>query len=178
MTTPQGIEFVPNLPTEEVYTTPDFSRVDGRVGLTRPVVIGGRQVPGVALRFRQGRVVEIDGPPEAEALREFVARDEGAARLGELALVDAGSRIAHLGQTFGETLLDENATSHIALGYGFPALIPSSSGHTANASDHHLDLMIGSPEVEVTGLNAQGLALPLLREGNWMESEPADPLAV
>lgn len=168
MVAPGGVVFVPNLPTEEVYTTPDSARVDGPVRLTRPVVIGGRRIEGVSLRFRAGRVVEIEGPPEAEALREFVARDDGTARLGELALVDAESRVAHLGQTFGEILLDENAASHIALGYGFPSLIPSSSRQTANASDHHLDLMIGSPEVEVSGLDLDGNVLPLLRAGKWV----------
>jgi aminopeptidase len=172
MTTPGGIGFVPNLPTEEVYTTPDPARVDGDVRLTRPVVIGGRRIDGVGLRFREGRVVEIDGPPEAAALREFVARDDGTARLGELALVDADSRVANLGQTFGEILLDENAASHIALGYGFPSLIPSSSRQTANASDHHLDLMIGSPEVRVSGLDGEGNVLLLLRKGAWVGAEP------
>jgi putative nucleotidyltransferase with HDIG domain len=168
MVTPGGIRFVPNLPTEEVYTTPDSARVDGQVRLTRPVVIGGRRIPDISLRFHGGRVVEIDGPPEADALREFVARDAGTARLGELALVDADSRVAHLGQTFGEILLDENAASHIALGYGFPSLVPSTSRQTANASDHHLDLMIGSPEVRVNGVDRQGNTLPLLREGAWV----------
>jgi putative nucleotidyltransferase with HDIG domain len=182
MVTPGGVEFVPNLPTEEVYTTPDAARVDGCVRLTRPVVIGGRRIEGVSLRFREGRVVEIDGPPEAEALREFVARDEGTARLGELALVDADSRVAHLGQTFGEILLDENAASHIALGYGFPSLLPSSSREAANDSDHHLDLMIGSPEVQVSGVDRHGDVLPLLRAGAWVGAgspglaDPPDPI--
>ncbi|HEU5062500.1 MAG TPA: aminopeptidase [Solirubrobacterales bacterium] len=172
MVTPGGIGFVPNLPTEEVYTTPDSARVDGHVRLTRPVVIGGRRIEGVSLRFLAGRVVEIDGPPEVAALREFVARDDGTARLGELALVDADSRVAQLGQTFGEILLDENAASHIALGYGFPSLIPSSSRQTANASDHHLDLMIGSPEVQVTGVDRAGNQIPLLRDGTWVGTGP------
>jgi putative nucleotidyltransferase with HDIG domain len=178
MVTPGGIAYVPNLPTEEVYTTPDSARVDGHVRLTRPVVIGGRRIGGVSLRFREGRLVEIDGPPEAEALREFVGRDDGTARLGELALVDADSRIAHLGQTFGEILLDENAASHIALGYGFPALIPASSRQTANASDHHLDLMIGSPEVQVSGVDREGHEVPLLRAGAWVGPGPAPSEAV
>jgi putative nucleotidyltransferase with HDIG domain len=181
MVTPTGITFVPNLPTEEVYTTPDSARVNGHVRLTRPVVIGGRRIPDVSLHFEEGRVVAIDGPPESDALREFVARDDGTARLGELALVDADSRVAHLGQTFGEILLDENATSHIALGYGFPSLIPSSSRQSANASDHHLDLMIGSREVRVSGVDREGNVLPLLREGAWMgpaTSEVDSPLVV
>lgn len=173
MVTPGGVQFVPNLPTEEVYTTPDSARVNGHVRLTRPVVIGGRRIEDVSLRFAEGRVVEIDGPPEAEALREFVARDDGTARLGELALVDADSRVARLGQTFGEILLDENAASHIALGYGFPSLIPASSRQTANASDHHLDLMIGSPELRVSGIDRQGNEIPLLREGAWVAAGPA-----
>jgi aminopeptidase len=135
-------------------------------------VIGGQRIKDVELRFCEGRVVEISGPPEAAALREFVKRDDGTARLGEVALVDGESRITHLGQTFGETLLDENASSHIALGYGFPALIPSSSPHTANASDHHLDLMIGSPEVEVTGVDLRGKVLSLLHDGTWVGREP------
>ena len=168
MTTPRGTAFVPNLPTEEVYTTPDATRADGHVRLTRPVVIGGRQIDDVILRFSCGRVVDVTGPPEARALKEFVARDPGAARLGELALVDADSRVARLGCVFGETLLDENAASHIGLGYGFPLLIPASSVETANISDHHLDVMVGSPEVQVTGIDRRGVAHPLLREARWV----------
>lgn len=167
MTSPSGVAFVPNLPTEEVYTTPDPLRVDGHVRLTRPVVIGGREIADVVLRFDAGRIQEVSGPPEVSALREFVARDEGAARLGELALVDGDSRVAGLGQTFGEILLDENAASHVALGYGFPALVPSSSRQAVNASNHHLDVMIGALNVHVTGLARGGRSYPLLRAGRW-----------
>jgi putative nucleotidyltransferase with HDIG domain len=167
LTSVSGVAFAPNLPTEEVYTTPDPLRVDGQVRLTRPVVIGGIEIADVLLRFDQGRIREVSGPPEASALREFVARDEGAARLGELALVDADSRVAGLGQTFGEILLDENAASHVALGYGFPALLPSASRQAANCSDHHLDVMIGAANVDVTGLARGGRSYPLLRDGRW-----------
>jgi aminopeptidase len=167
MTSAQGVAYVPNLPTEEVYTTPDPTRVEGQVRLTRPVTIGGGCVEDVVLRFRQGRVVDVGGPSEASALREFVGRDQGAARLGELALVDADSRVAQLGQTFGETLLDENAASHIGLGYGFPALLPSSSRNSANSSDHHLDVMIGSPDVRVVGTDRCGGEHALLHGGRW-----------
>ncbi|MBA3865320.1 MAG: aminopeptidase [Solirubrobacterales bacterium] len=168
MMTPGGVSYVPNLPTEEVYTTPDWARVDGRVRLTRPVDVGGVQVDDVVLRFRGGSVIEVAGPPEASALREFTARDSGAGRLGELALVDEDTRIGRLDQTFGETLLDENAACHIALGHGFPALMPAAQRHMVNASDHHLDVMIGAPEVEVDGLDAAGVAYPLLRDGHWV----------
>jgi putative nucleotidyltransferase with HDIG domain len=170
MTTPSGVAFAPNLPTEEVYTTPDPNRVNGQVRLTRPVVIGGREIADVVLRFREGRVTEIAGPPEASALKEFVARDEGTARLGELALVDIDGRIAGLGQTFGEILLDENATSHIALGYGFPALLPASGRNRANLSAHHLDVMVGSPAVRITGIDRHGTGHALLRDGRWAHS--------
>jgi aminopeptidase len=166
MTTPRGIEFLPNLPTEEVYTTPDPARVDGCVRLTRPVFIGGRLIDDVVLRFHDGRVVDIAGPPEVGALREFTERDPGAARLGELALVDSESRIAGLGQTFGEILLDENAASHIALGHGFVELMPDTN-HAANRSDHHLDMMFGSPQIHVTGSDRQGATHSLLRDGDW-----------
>ena len=173
MTSQGGLAFVPNLPTEEVYTTPDPLRVDGNVRLTRPVVIGGREIADVVLRFDGGRVREVSGPPEVSALREFVARDEGTARLGELALVDGDSRVAGLGQTFGEVLLDENAASHVALGYGFPALAPSASRQAVNVSNHHLDVMIGASDVQVTGLTRGGRSHPLLRDGRWV-AIPAD----
>ncbi|MGO8907364.1 MAG: aminopeptidase [Solirubrobacteraceae bacterium] len=175
MISPNGITFVPNLPTEEVYTTPDPERVEGYVRLTRPVVIGGREIPDVGLRLREGRLTEVTGPPGVSALRAFVARDEGTARLGELALVDADSRVAGLGQTFGEILLDENAASHIALGYGFPALVPESSRQNANSSDHHLDVMIGAPSVDVTGLAQDGSQYPLLRDGRWSDDASCAP---
>jgi aminopeptidase len=167
MATPQGIEFVPNPPTGEVYTTPDPARVDGHVQLTRPALIGGRLIDDVGLWFSGGRVVDISGPPEVSALREFTARDAGAARLGELALVDADSRVARLGQTFGEILLDENAACHIALGHGFAKLMPDTNGAGANTSDHHLDLMIGSPQVDVTGISRDGHTHTLLPGGRW-----------
>jgi putative nucleotidyltransferase with HDIG domain len=177
MTTPTGVAFVPNIPTEEVYTTPDSRRVDGYARLTRPVVIGGREIADVVLRFDEGLLTDVSGPPETSALREFVARDGGAARLGELALVDADSRVAGLGQTFGEILLDENAASHVALGYGFPALIPASSGQEANSSAHHLDVMIGASSVDVTGLARDGRSYPLLRAGRWAATSSAPSTA-
>ncbi len=169
MRTPAGLDFVPNLPTEEVYTSPDADRVEGRVRLRRPVVLGGREIDGIELRFESGRVVEVTGPPEADALRQFLGRDQGTARLGEVALVDAESRVSQLGQAFGEILLDENASSHIALGYGFPALLPATSRQVANSSDHHLDLMIGGADVEVWGRLRDGGEQVLFRGGSWPE---------
>lgn len=167
LVTPAGIMFVPNLPTEEVYTSPDPSRVDGHVRLTRPALVGGRQINDVVLIFEQGELVRIDGPAEVDALREFASLDAGAARLGELALVDTTSRLATLERTFGVTLLDENAASHIALGYGFPELMPPTNPHGANESSHHLDLMIGSPHINTDGIDQDGTTHPLVRDGRW-----------
>ncbi len=175
MTTPEGVAFLPNIPTEEVYTTPDPGRVDGQVRLTRPVVIGGREIDDIVLHFRAGRVVEISGAAERAALQEFISRDEGASRLGELALVDADSRVADLQCTFGEILLDENAACHIGLGYGFPELIPPSSRSVCNASDHHLDVMVGSAQTEVSANAKDGSSLVLLRGGRWTAQVREEP---
>jgi putative nucleotidyltransferase with HDIG domain len=169
MTTPDGVAFLPNLPTEEVYTTPDPARVCGYVSLTGPVFIGGRLVEDVRLRFENGRVVDISGPSEVSALRAFTERDEGAARLGELALVDSDSRIALLKRTFCDTLLDENAASHIALGRGFPQLVPPARAAGVNESDHHLDMMFGSPRIQVTATDRHGDSHALLRDGHWAQ---------
>jgi putative nucleotidyltransferase with HDIG domain len=174
MTSAAGVRFLPNLPTEEVYTTPDPRRVEGHARLTRPVTIGNVQVEGVVLHFRDGLIVDIEGPPETRALWQFVERDGGTSRLGELALVDRDSRVAGLERPFGEILLDENAASHIALGYGFPALLPPPERPAANASDHHLDVMIGGPEVRVTGIGRDGTVHPLLERGLWVGSPATD----
>jgi aminopeptidase len=171
LVTPAGVTFVPNLPTEEVYTSPDPSRVDGHVRLTRPALVGGRQINDAVLIFEQGQLVRIDGP-EVDGLREFASLDPGAARLGELALVDATSRLATLGRTFGVTLLDENAASHIALGYGFPELMPPTNPYGANQSGHHLDLMIGSPRTNTDGIDQDGTTHPLVRDGRWTRDAP------
>jgi putative nucleotidyltransferase with HDIG domain len=175
MTSSGGVRFHPNLPTEEIYTTPDPRRVEGRVRLTRPVTIGGSQVDDVVLTFRDGRITDVDGPAETRALWEFIGRDPGTARLGELALVDGDGRVADLEQTFGEVLLDENAASHIALGYGFPALLPAPRRGAANASEHHLDVMVGGPQVQVSGIDRWGGTHPLLNGGRWVGGSSVTP---
>jgi aminopeptidase len=168
MVTARGVEHVPNVPTEEVFTVPDPARVDGVVRLTRPALVGGRLIDAVTLQFRGGHVTAIDGPSSVQALREFVARDDGARRLGELALVDSSSRVGQLGRTFGDILLDENAVSHVALGYGFPELVAEGQQDKVNSSAFHLDVMVGSEEVEVTGSDRDGRQHPLLRQGEWV----------
>ncbi|WP_249010734.1 aminopeptidase [Conexibacter sp. DBS9H8] len=163
-----GIPFTANLPTEEVFTAPDPVRVDGHVRATRPLTVGGGTVVDLEVHFLEGRAVEVSARQGAGLVEAMIATDPGAARLGEVALVDAESRIGRLGTVFSETLLDENAASHIALGAAYPDTV-SDAGSRAqiNESSIHIDFMIGSPEISVTGLTADGGQLPLLRDGRW-----------
>jgi aminopeptidase len=167
--TAEGIEHMPNLPTEEVFTTPDPRRAEGQVTSTKPLVlIDGTVVRDLRVRFEGGRVVELESSTAQETMRTIIARDEGAARLGETALVDAQGRIGALDTVFYDTLLDENAASHLALGRGFPFLASDVAiGAQMNESDIHIDFMIGSHELAVTGITAGGERVPVLVEGEW-----------
>jgi len=163
-----GREHLPNLPTEEVFTSPDPERTEGTVRATKPLLVSGRAVSGLRMRFEGGRAVQIDADDGAPLLRELVRRDDGAVRLGEVALVDGSGRIGPLGTVFHDTLLDENAASHIALGTGFVHL--AGDLHAAgriNASAVHTDFMIGGPEVNVTGTTRDGHEVPVLIDRRW-----------
>ncbi|MCP9488133.1 MAG: aminopeptidase [Gaiellaceae bacterium MAG52_C11] len=166
-TTVDGLTHYPNLPTEEIFTTPDPERVDGHVSATMPLEVYGSFMSGIRIAFEGGRATKVDADEGAEALRSIVAK-EGADRLGELALVDGEGRIGPLGTVFYETLLDENAASHVALGnaYTFP-LEDEADRERANRSPVHVDFMIGSPEVDVDGLTRDGERVPVLRGGAW-----------
>ena len=166
-TTVDGLTHYPNIPTEEVFTTPDPERVDGHVSATMPLEVYGSLISGIKMTFEGGRATAVEAESGEEALRSIVAR-EGADRLGELALVDGEGRIGPLGTVFNETLLDENAASHIALGnaYTFP-LDDEADRARANRSDLHVDFMIGSPEIDVDGITPEGAAVPVLRGGAW-----------
>jgi aminopeptidase len=167
-TTADGLRHFPNLPTEEVFTTPDPERTHGHVTSTKPLVLrDGTIIRGLRVRFEGGTAVEIDADENAEALRSQQSLDEGALRLGELALVDSQGRIGPLGTVFYETLLDENAASHIALGNGFPFLVEGDDVGRVNTSGTHADFMIGSPELEVDGVTPAGERVPVLRGGDW-----------
>jgi aminopeptidase len=167
-TTRTGIQHVPNLPTEELFTTPDPERTEGFVASTKPLDIGGSLVTGLRIRFEGGRAVEIEADSNVEALRARCATDEGASRLGEVALVDGESRIGRLGRTFFSTLLDENAASHVALGdaYSVPVGDPADLPRI-NESEIHVDFMIGSDEVTVSGVTRGGDEVALLVGGAW-----------
>jgi aminopeptidase len=163
-----GLVHAPNLPSEEVFTTPDPARVDGHVTATRPLTLTGAIVRGLRVTFEGGRATSVTADSGAEALRAIVGRDDGAARLGELALVDASGRVGPLQRTFFDTLLDENAASHLALGAAYTfAVEDEADAERANRSGIHIDFMIGSEEIAVDGLTADGDTVPVLRDGRW-----------
>ena len=161
---------MPNLPTEEVFTTPDPQRVDGVVTSTKPLVLSTAPSSATcACASRAAAAVELDA---RRARRTSCARssqrDAGAARLGEVALVDDEGRIGPLDTVFYDTLLDENAATHIALGPAFPFLAgDAETAATMNESDIHIDFMIGSDELDVTGITRGGERVPVLVGGAW-----------
>jgi aminopeptidase len=166
--TADGITHYPNLPTEEVFTTPDPERVDGHVSATMPLQLYGAYMNGIRIEFEGGRAVKVDADEGADALRATVAKDDGASRLGEIALVDKEGRIGPLGTLFQDTLLDENAASHIALGGGYTFPVEDEAEHErVNKSDIHVDFMIGSNELDVDGITRDGDRVPVLRGGSW-----------
>jgi aminopeptidase len=167
---------VVNMPTEEVFTTPDRHRVDGTVRMTRPVLMtGGALIEGLRLRFDGGRVTEVSADTNADAVRAQVGLDEGASHLGEVALVDNSSPVGRSGILFGDILLDENAASHVAWGMAYElavAGLPDGREEQErvgfNHSVVHQDAMIGGPEVSVDGLEPGGSAVPIMRDGDWV----------
>ena len=167
--TADGLPHMPNLPSEEVFSSPDPARVDGHVTSTKPLVlIDGTVVRDLRVRFEGGRAVELDASTAQETMRTIIARDEGAARLGEVALVDREGRIGALDTVFYDTLLDENAASHLALGRGFQFLTSDDeSARRMNESDIHIDFMIGSDELAVTGITTDGERVPVLAGGEF-----------
>ena len=167
MDTSFGVTHIPNLPTEEVFTAPDPERVEGTVTSTKPLVIGGTTVRGLRVRFEGGRAVDVSADEGGEVLAAMTQTDEGAARLGEVALVDRESRVGALDQVFYDTLLDENAASHVALGAAYAATADEAAREHINVSQIHIDFMIGGEDVAVTGTTADGGEVGVLQGGRW-----------
>jgi aminopeptidase len=170
--TTRGQTHVANMPTEEVFTSPHRLRADGTVRATMPFALRGGLVEGLELRLAAGEIVEARAARGEDLVHAELALDDGARRLGELALVDASSRVGETDLIFRNTLFDENAASHIAWGAGLAWTVdgvPADEHEAAglNRSQTHIDFMIGSPEVEIDGVEAGGATVPLLRDGVW-----------
>jgi aminopeptidase len=177
-TSVSGIRFAPNLPTEEVFTMPHKDRVDGTVWSTKPLSYGGTLIEGFSLTFERGCVVDVRAEKGEDVLRRLVKMDAGAARLGELALVPHNSPVAQTGILFYNTLFDENAASHVALGAAYKFTLRGGEAMTdeefegagGNRSAAHVDFMIGSPALDVDGVLGDGTVEPVMRQGAWSSS--------
>jgi aminopeptidase len=171
-----GIRFAPNLPTEEVFTMPHKDRVNGTVRSTKPLSYGGTLIENFTLTFVDGGVVEVTAERGESVLRTLVAMDPGAARLGEVALVPNSSPISQTGRLFYNTLFDENAASHVALGAAYKFTLRGGEAMSddafeaagGNRSATHVDFMIGSGELDVDGVRADGPVEPVMRAGEWI----------
>jgi aminopeptidase len=176
MKTSWGTPMVVNLPSEEVFTTPDYRRTEGVVRVTRPInLVGGGRVEDLVIRFEQGCAVRVDAARGAELVRAQMAVDPGAARLGEVALVDGSSPVGQTGLVFGEILIDENATSHVAWGNAYAFTAPDLPDDAQaqdelgfNRSAVHQDAMIGGPEVDVLGVDHDGEETPVIIGDTWV----------
>ena len=177
LATSAGVAYMPNLPTEEVFTSPDRQRADGVIRTTRPLVLPGAGVlvEDLVVTFANGRIVDATASTGIEAVRAQLDSDEGARSLGEVSLVEGSSRVRAAGVTFHDTLFDENTGCHVAWGQGFPFCVADGLSRSAdelralglNFSAAHTDVVIGGPGVDVDGLTADGTVVPLVREDAW-----------
>ncbi len=174
-TTIGGVEYNPNIPSEEVFTSPMRGKAEGTLVATKPLSYRGELIENFSLTFKEGKVVDIKAEKNEELLRNMVSMDEGAAYIGECALIPYDSPIRNTEITFFETLFDENACCHVALGAGFENCIKGYEDKTIeecramgiNDSMIHVDFMIGSPDLSIDAVCADGKVVPLFRDGNW-----------
>jgi aminopeptidase len=177
LTTEAGVRYMPNLPTEEVFTSPDRRRADGVIRTTRPLVMPGAGVlvEDLVVTFEKGRAVDVQARTGADAVRAQLDSDEGARSLGEVSLVEGSSRVRAAGVTFHDTLYDENVGCHVAWGQGFTFCVPEGDTLSQeqlmerglNYSTVHTDVVIGGPGIDVDGLRADGSVVPIIREDAW-----------
>jgi aminopeptidase len=170
-----NIRFMANMPTEEVFTVPLKTGVNGYVSNTKPLSYGGNLIDGFKLTFENGRIVRVEAEKGLEILQQLVDTDEGSHYLGEVALVPHESPISQSNVLFFNTLFDENASNHLAIGSGYAFNVESGknmspeelAGSGVNSSLTHVDFMIGSAEMDIDGILDDGTAVPLFRKGNW-----------
>ena len=165
-----GIHYVANMPTEEIFTTPDPQRAEGMLRSTLPLSLGGQLIRGLQLRFEHGRIVSAEAETGGDVVKSHLATVENADRLGELALVTKESRVGQTGTLFYNTLFDENATCHVAYGFGISYAFDEPE-ERMNVSKVHVDFMVGGPELEVDAVLADGTEIPLIRDETWQLAE-------
>lgn len=171
-----GVYCIPNMPTEEIFTTPHRNRAEGTLRASKPLSYQGTMIEGIEVRFAEGRIVEARATRGQEVLEKLISTDDGARRLGEVALVPQSSPIAASGLLFLNTLFDENAASHVALGQAYTSCVQDGDKLTpeelaargANKSLIHVDWMIGSAEIDIDGITGAGTSEPLMRRGEWV----------
>lgn len=172
----RGERFMANMPTEEVFTAPDANRVDGVVVSTKPLSYAGNIIEGMQFHFKDGKVEKVTAEKGEDVIKKLIATDEGSARLGEVALVPDASPISQSGLTFFNTLFDENASNHLALGsaYAFNLIGGTEMSEEElkaaglNRSDVHVDFMFGSDQMDVDGIREDGSRVPVFRKGAWV----------
>jgi aminopeptidase len=170
-----GVAFTANMPTEEVFTLPDRHRADGLITATFPLSYGGTLIDDFQVTFENGRITKVTAKKGEAALQKLVDTDEGSHRLGEVALVPASSPIAKRGHLFYNTLFDENASCHIAIGRAYRFTLTGGEELTdeefisagGNVSLNHVDFMIGSPKMDIDGIHKDGSREPVMRKGEW-----------
>ncbi len=170
-----GVSYLPNIPTEEVFSAPHCDKVNGTLRATMPLSLNGNLINGIQMEFEKGKVVRFSAETGEDVLAEQLSQDEGAARLGEIAIVPASSPIAKTGLIFQNTLYDENASCHFALGQSYGFCMQNSQNATpeelrargANDSMIHTDFMVGSSELQITGYTHQGQKMVILEKGEW-----------
>lgn len=174
--TPEGTFFLPNIPTEEVFTLPLKTGVNGVVSSTKPLNYGGKLLENFELTFENGRIVHVEAESGLEVLKNLVDTDEGSHFLGEIALVPDNSPISQSNVVFKNTLFDENASNHLAIGSAYPTCLTGGekmnetelAEHGVNTSVVHVDFMIGSAQMNIDAKTADGESIPLFRNGNWV----------
>ncbi|BDH63165.1 aminopeptidase [Lysinibacillus sp. PLM2] len=172
---PKGEEFIANMPTEELFTAPDTRRMDGVVRSTKPLSYAGTLIEGIEVHFKDGKIVDISAEKGDEAIKKLVFDNEGGTGLGEIALVPDPSPISQSGITFFNTLFDENASNHIAIGSAYPTTIQGGTTMSQdelrasglNLSTVHVDFMIGSNQMDIDGIKQDGTSVPIFRNGDW-----------
>lgn len=171
-----GIEFVPNIPTEEVFTSPDWRRADGLIRTTAPLVLSSTIVTGLWLRLAAGQIVEVGADEHGDIVEAQIEGDERARYLGEVALVDGSSRVRRAGVVFHDTLFDENVACHIAYGASFPEVLAGATELTPderiarglNVAGVHTDIAVGGPLIDVDGILPGGEVVPIIHDDTWV----------